>query len=134
MAETRFGNFEELIEGQANEVQELAVALKDLIYSADPDSIEVVRLGDRAACYGVGPKKMSEAYCYIMPQKDRINFGFFRGSALEDPEALLEGTGANMRHVKIRTVEDVSAPALVALLKASIQERIRGLKEQNGDG
>lgn len=40
----------------------IARKLRSVILAVDPVAIQVVRLGDRAATYGVGPKKMSEAY------------------------------------------------------------------------
>ena len=82
------------------------ITLKEIITQVDPDTYEVVRLGDRAATYGVGQKKMIEGYVYILPHKSWVNLGFFRGSILSDPNGLLEGTGKNMRHVKIHSMED----------------------------
>ena len=45
----------------------------------------MVRLGEPAATYGLGPKKNTEGYAYIMPHAKWINLGFFRGAALPDP-------------------------------------------------
>jgi len=44
--------------------------------------------------------------CYIAPQKGYVNFGFFFGADLPDPEHLLVGEGKRLRHVKIRIVKD----------------------------
>ncbi|HLW00579.1 MAG TPA: DUF1801 domain-containing protein [Ktedonobacterales bacterium] len=57
--------------------------------------------------------------CYIAPQNGYVNLGFFFGTHLEDPQHLLEGTGARMRHVKVRTLAQAGDPALAALLKAA---------------
>lgn len=119
----KFGTFEELITGSPNELEQIACRLQAIILAMHPEAVEVVRLGDKAASYGVGPKKMSEAYCYIMPQKDRINLGFYRGATLPDPESLLEGTGKSLRHVKVRSLTDANRPALRALIAASLAER-----------
>jgi hypothetical protein len=67
MAETKFGTFDELLEITAPEMQPIVQELRQIVTGVDPDAVEVVRLGDRAATYGVGPKKMSEAYVYILP-------------------------------------------------------------------
>ena len=48
-------------------------------------TVETVRLGDNAATYGVGPKKMSDGYAYIMPMRGYINLGFYQGAMLADP-------------------------------------------------
>ena len=60
----------------------------------------MVRLGDRAATYGLGPRKMSEGYCYVLPHQRWVNLGFYQGAALPDPGHLLEGRrGAGPRHL-----------------------------------
>ena len=117
------GTFEELIAEAALEPTAIAQRLRELIQSIHPETVEVVRLGDNAASYGVGPKKMSEAYCYIMPQKDRVNLGFYYGAALDDPEGLLEGTGKKLRHVKVRSAEEASSDAIRQLIETALQER-----------
>jgi hypothetical protein len=83
----------------------------------------VVRLGDRAATYGLGPKKMSEGYAYLMPFAAWVNLGFYKGTDLPDPEGLLEGTGSKLRHVKIRSLDAAERPAIRALLAAALEER-----------
>lgn len=57
--------------------------------------------------------------CYIAPQNGYVDLGFFFGTHLEDPRHLLEGTGARMRHVKVRTLDQAGDPALAALLRAA---------------
>lgn len=46
---------------------------------------------------------------------------FWRGTTLRDPTRLLEGTGKNLRHVKMRTLADSTAPAFVALVREAVQ-------------
>lgn len=97
MSEAKFGTFEELINLTADSLKPIVEGLKKFIVEVDPKTCEVVRLGDKAATYGVGPKKMSEGYCYILPYKSWVNLGFYKGGSLNDPEGLLEGTGKNLR-------------------------------------
>lgn len=123
MVETQFGTFDDLMALAGSDMQPIARRLRELILGVDPDSVEVVRLGDRAATYGVGPKKMSEGYAYIMPQKNWVNLGFYQGAVLPDPEQLLEGTGARLRHVKIRSIADAGQTAVRDLLVAALAER-----------
>ena len=96
---------------------------RDHVLEVDPDACEVVRLGDRAATYGVGPRKMIDGYAYVLPYKRWVNLGFYQGAGLEDPDALLEGTGARMRHVKLRSPEDVDDPAVRALIQRAFAQR-----------
>jgi hypothetical protein len=100
-------------------------ALRSLVLSLHPDLVEVVRLGDRAVSWGIGPKKMSEAYACALPYKHHVNLGFYRGVDLPDPGGQLEGNGKAMRHVKITSLEQIHDPALRDLIVAARDERQR---------
>lgn len=121
--DTRLGSFESILEPHPAETREIASALRALIASLHPGSFETPRDGERCTTYGVGPKKMTEAYAHIMPLRSSVNLGFYHGTSLPDPQHLLEGTGKSARHVKIKDLKMVCAPALRALLLAAIQER-----------
>lgn len=127
MAETRFGTLEELMDMADPAMRPIAQRLREVVVAVDPDSVEVVRLGDRAATYGVGPKKMSQGYAYIMPHKNWVNLGFYQGAFLPDPTGIMEGTGKKLRHVKVRSVEDAERPALRTLLEQALAERQKAL-------
>jgi hypothetical protein len=123
MSSPRIGSFEELLAGSDPVIRAIAAALRDVILEVHPDTTEVVRLGDRAATYGLGPRKMIDGYAYLMPQADWVNLGFYQGTALPDPDGLLEGTGAKMRHVKVRSLDEARSPAIKALVAAGVEER-----------
>ena len=57
--------------------------------------------------------------CFFMVGKYHVTFGFLRGTSLPDPAGLLEGTGKNLRHVKLRTAEDLQEPAVRKLIEAA---------------
>ena len=126
MAETRFGTFDELMQDTEPAMRPIAQALRALVLRVAPDTTEVVRLGDRAGTYGLGPKKVVEGYAYVLPYKKHVNFGLMRGALLPDPDGRMEGTGAAMRHVKVRSLEAIDA-GLEALLRAAIAERKQAL-------
>ena len=62
------------------------------------------------------------AFAYVNAFKDHVNVGFFHGAALDDPAALLEGSGKRMRHVKLRWGEPVNTDALTKLIAAAYQD------------
>jgi hypothetical protein len=126
MSKAAQGTFEELLDGAAPALVDIARRLREVILSVDPTAVETVRLGDNAATYGVGPKKMTEGYAYIMPMRGYVNLGFYQGASLTDAEARLEGTGKGLRHVKIRSLDEASNPALRGLLAAALEVRRRG--------
>jgi hypothetical protein len=123
VTETRSGTFEELLEIASPEMRPIARRLHEIVVDVDPNAVEVVRLGDRAATYGLGPRKMKEGYAYIMPHKKWVNLGFYQGVALTDPAGIMEGTGKKLRHVKVRSVTDAGRPEIRALIEAALAER-----------
>ena len=61
------------------------------------DALELMHDGCPAACLGDVP------FEYVNVFSAHLNVGFFHGSALPDPNRLLQGSGRFMRHIKLRT-------------------------------
>ena len=100
----------------------LIKAAHKYLVEIDPDVVIVPRLGEKSLAYGIGVKKMSEAYCYLIPFKEHLNFGFYHGAVI-DSDGILEGTGAKIRHLKIRTLKDLKNPKLHKLVQKAIRDR-----------
>ncbi len=58
--------------------------------------------------------------CSINDHEDYLRLQFFRGSALTDSDGLLEGTGKGMRHLKVRSKEDVQPEVIQAWVREAI--------------
>ncbi len=127
ISKAKLGSFEDLLKDSKSEVKTLAQKLRELVFEDYPAACEVVRLGDGAASYGIGPKKNSESHVYIMPKQEYVNLGFFYGNNLSDPENLLEGTGKMMRHIKVHSIKDIENPALRTLMLEALLERKKAL-------
>lgn len=109
--------FDDVVAVSQGDVAEIAQRARALIASVMPGVTEVVWLKQKTIGYGVGPKKMSEHFCYLALNKAHVNLGFFYGADLEDPDGILEGTGKLLRHVKLRSIGDVAQPALRSLVE-----------------
>jgi hypothetical protein len=125
--DTRLGTYDDVLALAEGPVERLMSAARDLVVSLDPDTFEVPRPGERSVAYGLGPKKMSEAYVYLMPQKGYLNLGFYHGASLPDPDGLLEGSGKALRHVKLASLDEVGSRAVRRLVESAIDERRRAL-------
>ena len=92
----------------------VARALRQLVLETGADLQEKVM-------YGV-PWYRGKAYvCAIVAHSDHTNLEFYHGSSLRDPARILEGTGKNLRHVKVHAVDVVRRPSLRALLREAIE-------------
>jgi hypothetical protein len=105
-------------------VRDLAARTRALIFDVYPEVVEVLWPRQNVAGYGVGPKKMSEHFCYIALYDDHVNLGFNQGAELPDPDGLLEGPGKVLRHTKMAEPEDLEDPAVRRLLEAAKDHRV----------
>jgi hypothetical protein len=99
--------------------------LRQVIIIVHPDCFEVLHPGEPSAANGLGEKKMSEAYAYIMPQNSYVNLGFFHGLEPSNFKDQLEGSGKRLWHNKIQSVEEANRPMIHKILQAALQERKR---------
>jgi hypothetical protein len=127
--ETSFGSFDDLVELASTNVRPILNAARAKILELKPDSVEVVRLGEKSATYGVGPSKMKEAFAYLMPFKTHVNLGFYHADQLPDPSGILEGSGAKLRHIKLKAIESLESEPIIMMISASIENRLSTLKK-----
>ncbi|MGH8977572.1 MAG: hypothetical protein ACRDV7_05815 [Acidimicrobiia bacterium] len=61
-----------------------------------------------------------------------MNLGFNDGASLEDPRALLQGTGTRIRHVTFANVADTKARWIAGYLRAALS--VAGVRPDAGVG
>ena len=69
--------------------------------------------------WGIPTFESPDPFCFYMVGKNHVTFGFHFGTSLKDPENLLEGAGKNIRHVKLREVNDLKRRGLRGLVLAA---------------
>ena len=106
---------------------DMARQTRSLVRELDPDVVEVVWPHQGTVGWGVGPRKNSEHYAWLAIHGKHVSLGFFAGARLPDPAGLLEGTGAALRHVKLRSPADVARPEVRDLLVEARRERLAAL-------
>ena len=116
--------FDEILASVSPQARKLALQARALIQAVYPAVVEVPWPKQRVIGYGVGPKKMSEHFCYLSVSRDHINVGFMYGAELPDPEKLLDGSGKLLRHVRITSPAELENPALRELLEAASKHRM----------
>jgi hypothetical protein len=106
-------NVNEYVAGMPENQQPIAEALRDLIKEAAPELEESLK-------WGTPNYSKRKNIFYLASQKNHVNFGFHDASFLNDPNKLLEGTGAKMRHVKIRDQDNIPLEGLRDLIRQAI--------------
>jgi hypothetical protein len=111
--------FNALVKKYSPKVQQLARKTRRFVQKELPGAVEQVKAGWHAVWYGMSPA-MSDIVVVIHIRDAYVNLEFAQGASLRDPEKLLEGTGKNMRHVKIRDATMLEKPAFMALVREAI--------------
>lgn len=108
---------QEWLAGLAPDVRAIAKELRAVARKKMPKAQEFIY--QDAIRYSFSESTFDQI-CYILPQrKGYVNFGFFFGGALRDPEKLLIGEGKRLRHVKVWSVAEAKNPALAKLIAAT---------------
>ena len=107
----RYAGFDEYLADQPPRNRTIIRALRRLVGRVSPQLRESVKWGNGCWVNGDDPV----AYVYSAP--DHVQFGFFRGAALDDAKGLLQGQGKFVRHVKVRKTADIDERAFAALLR-----------------
>jgi hypothetical protein len=97
------------------------LATRKLVLEEAPDAIELVYDAYNAVATGYGfTGRPSECFIHIAVYAKWVNLGFHRGSELNDPDRLLQGSGRWIRHIRISEPEDLAEPSIRAFLKQAI--------------
>ncbi len=98
-----------LVEGRQAAVGEVYLATHRLVLEAVPDiryAVDTVdaQIGYGARQFGYGGWGMAA----LAPYTNWVSLALLRGAELDDPDGLLEGTGRSVRHVKVRSTEQLA--------------------------
>lgn len=108
------GTIDEYADGLGDWRGEVVKELDALIRSAAPKATGSIKWAQPVY-------EQDGPFAYVKAFTKAVHFGFWRGTDLTDPDARLEGTGDRMRHVKIRTAEDVDKTLFAAWVKEAVE-------------
>ena len=109
--------------------------LRSFILNLFPESNELLyHTHALTSVYSVS-EKTSDGFCLVPIYSKHLNLGFSKGTLLEDPDGLLQGTGKLMRHIPISSKEDYDKDAVIKLLvaanKLAIEDQTKPSKISN---
>src|SRR5712664_282593 len=101
------------VRDENQELRKVVRGLRSFVKKCVPGTNETVN------AWGIPTFERKDPFCFFMVGKNHVTFGFHSGTSLDDPQGLLEGTGKNIRHVKLRTLDDVEQSGLKNLVQAA---------------
>lgn len=105
---------DEVLGAIADEHRPIVDALRVLIKKHAPSLGESIKWGNFTYH---SLEKTSVNAAAIVVHKKHVNFQLWSGAHFDDPAGVLEGTGKDMRHVKLASKDDVSADVLAPLIE-----------------
>ena len=115
-------DFEPWLEEKPEPLQPLARRWFDTIRQCGPD-VEAVFHDD----YPIGCVQEAP-FAYVNVYSQHVNVGFFYGAELPDESGILEGTGKNMRHVKLRSETEPPTEAIYKLIHLAYHDIVARLQ------
>src|SRR6187401_1274853 len=96
-----YESFDAFAADQKRPQQAVIRALRRFVKRVRPELVESVKWGN--GCWLDGTKPV--AFAYAAP--GHVQFGFFGGASLKDPQGLLQGSGRYVRHLKVHTASRI---------------------------
>lgn len=101
--------------------REVLMKVREIIVAADPDLAEDIKWSQPVY-------ELNGPVCYVKAFTDHINVGFWRGTELRDNDGVLVGDSMKMRHVTIRSVNELKREVIDAFVKQAVK-----LNREKGD-
>ena len=120
-------DFFNLLKYKDQELVDLYIALRTFVLSHYSESVELLyHTHALTSVYSVS-EKMGDGFCMIPIYTAHLNLGFHKGTLLDDPHKLLQGTGKLIRHIPITNKKDYRNPKVKKLVKAAINLAIEDM-------
>src|ERR1700728_1241583 len=104
-------------------IVELALAVRALMLEEAPSAIETIYDAYSAVAMGYSfTGRLKDGFCHIAVYTAHVNLGFNRGADLPDPQSVLQGSGKQVRHIKIQSLDDLEKPWLRRYIRAAIRQ------------
>ena len=100
------------------ETRDLALKLRDLVLAEMAPCYENIYDAYSAVAIGYGTSdRLRDGIFHIAVYSKHVNLGFNDGATLDDPKGILQGSGNRIRHITIKTPEDIKRPEVRAYIR-----------------
>src|SRR5712692_9329823 len=100
------------------EIQKLALQVRALVLEEMAPCYENIYDAYSAVAIGYGTSdRLRDGIFHIAVYSQHVNLGFNDGATLDDPKGILQGGGNRIRHISIKTAEDLSRPEVRAYIR-----------------
>ena len=101
------------IEGLDTPIKEIVMELRSIVTGYPAELNENIK-------WNVPTYSLKKNICSIMAHKQHVNFQLMQGAHIDDVDDL-EGTGVDMRHIKLARIEDIDAVKIEKYLHQAVE-------------
>jgi hypothetical protein len=106
-------------------IRDLALELRALVLEEMAPCYENIYDAYSAVAIGYGASdRLSDGIFHIAVYSKHVNLGFNEGATLDDPKGILQGSGNRIRHIQIKTPEDIKLPVIRAYIRRARKKAI----------
>jgi hypothetical protein len=107
-------------------ISNLMLTLREMVLEEAPEAIESVVKGYAVAIgFSFTGKPLKDGFCHVVAYRTHVNLGFNRGANLPDARKVLSGKGKSIRHITIRSQNELNTPLLRRYIQVAV-EQVRG--------
>ena len=107
------------------DVRDLALGLRGLILEEMAPCYENIYDAYSAVAIGYGTSdRLRDGIFHIAVYSKHVNLGFNDGATLKDPKGILQGAGNRIRHITIKTSENLKRPEIRAYIRRARKQAL----------
>lgn len=114
-------------------LRELALAARSAILAQAGDCWELIYDTYALSTAFSLTEELADAFCHVAVYKKHVNLGFNRGTELDAPSGLLQGTGKLIRHLRLGGGVEVDAEPVSLLIGQAIENANARLSQRGGE-
>ena len=100
------------------EIRDLALKVRALVLEEMAPCYENIYDAYSAVAIGYGTSdRLRDGIFHVAVYSKHVNLGFNDGASLDDPKGILQGSGNQIRHITIKTPEDLTRPEIRAYVR-----------------
>lgn len=133
MAKQDVADLKKFLKAFPPDIQETVLWLRDFVWNLYPKSNELIYDNYNALAFGWSPTdRVGHVFCNIAIGRTSLNiqFGFYWGSQIADPEKKLIGQGNQYRYLLVKNRKDFPGTYVKKLLKEAFVNSMLKVKDQ----
>jgi hypothetical protein len=116
-------------------VRELALGLRELVLQEMAPCYENIYDAYSAVAIGYGTSdRLSDGIFHLAVYSKHVNLGFNDGATLDDPKGILQGRGNKIRHITIRSLDDLKRPEIRSYIRRARKEALTDARKLSESG